>query len=93
MFLFGGEKHCFECKGKMPKLGFSVKQGSGTEKSVQRAAGAGYGSRIEACAESRRFATGPYGRSLAARSAVTPGVTGQKSAEAIAAVLFRRAGR
>ncbi len=26
MFLFGGEKHCFERAGRMPKLGFSVKQ-------------------------------------------------------------------
>lgn len=88
MFLFGGEKHRFERAGKMPKLGFSVRQGCGTEKSARPAAGAGYGSRTEVHGESRGETTGPYRLLSAAHFAVTPGVTGQKSAEAILATAF-----
>jgi len=54
-------------------------------RSVRHAAGPGYGSRTEVHGESRGNATGPYRLSLAARPAVTRGVTGQKSAEAIVA--------
>lgn len=92
MFLFGGEKHCFEREGRMPKLGFSVKQGCFTEKSVRHAIGAGYGSRTEVHRQSDGETTGPYRLSSAARVA-TRGVTGQKSAEAILAVSARRVER
>ncbi len=62
-------------------------------RSVQRAAGAGYGNRTEVRGESRGTTTGPYGLSLAARAAVTQGVTRQKSAEAIIAESAGKAGR
>ena len=35
MFLPGGEKHCFERKGRTPKLGFFVEQGGVTKKGCQ----------------------------------------------------------
>ncbi len=54
-------------------------------RSVRRAAEAGYGSRTEGYAERHRETTGPYRLFLTARSAVTLGVTGQKSAEAVVA--------
>jgi len=50
------------------------------------AAGKGHGSRTEVQGESLGRTTGPYRLFLAARSAATPGVTGQKSAEAVLAV-------
>ena len=62
-------------------------------RSVRHAAGSGYGSRTEVHGESRGTTTGPYGLFLAARFAVTRGVTGQKSAEAILAAEVGRAGR
>jgi hypothetical protein len=55
-------------------------------RSAWQAAGMGYGSRIEDHTERCGEATGPYRLFLAARRAATPGVTGQKSAEAVLAV-------
>ncbi|CAL1242049.1 protein of unknown function (plasmid) [Candidatus Methylocalor cossyra] len=62
-------------------------------RSVRPAAGSGYGSRTEGHGESRGETTGPYRLFPAARSAVTRGVTGQKSAEAIVAAPVGKAGR
>ena len=62
-------------------------------RSVRRATGTGYGSRTEVYGESRGETTGPYRLFSAARPAVTPGVTGQKSAEAVLAAQARRAER
>ena len=62
-------------------------------RAVRRAAGTGQGSRAEAQGESPGSATGPYHPSSAARPAVTQGVTGQTSAEAIVADRARRPGR
>ena len=59
-------------------------------RSAWHAAGRGHGSRTEGYAERYRETTGPYRLFLAARPAVTQGVTGQKSAEAIIAVTSRR---
>ena len=59
-------------------------------RSAWRAAGRGHGSRTEGYVERYRETTGPYRLFLAARPAVTQGVTGQKSAEAILAVTSRR---
>ena len=55
-----------------------------------RAAGIGQGSRTEGHVERHGVTTGPYRLLLTARPAVTQGVTGQKSAEAILAVISRR---
>ena len=55
-------------------------------RSARHAAGIDHGSRTEDHTERYRETTGPYRLFLAARSAVTLGVTGQKSAEAILAV-------
>ena len=54
-------------------------------RSVWQAAGTGYGSRTEGHDESCGTTTGPYRLFLAARPAVTPGVTGQKSADGVLA--------
>ena len=54
-------------------------------RSVRPAVGTGYGSRPAVRGESRGITTGPYRLYLTARFAVTRGVTGQKSAEAIVA--------
>ena len=62
-------------------------------RSGRRAAGISYGSRTEAQGESPGNATGPYRPLLAARSAATWGVIGQKSAEAIVTEPDRRAAR
>ena len=59
-------------------------------RSARRAAGRGYGSRTEDPVERYGVTTGPYRLFLTARPAVTQGVTGQKSAEAILAVTSRR---
>ena len=54
-------------------------------RSAQPAAGTGYGSRTEGHSERCGVSTGPYRLFLAARPAVTPGVTGQKSADGVVA--------
>jgi hypothetical protein len=54
-------------------------------RSVWQAAGTGYGSRTEGHDESCGTTTGPYRLFCAARPAVTPGVTGQKSADGVVA--------
>ncbi len=54
-------------------------------RSAWRAAGRGYGSRTEDHVERHGVTTGPYRLFLAARPAVTPGVTGQKSADGVVA--------
>jgi hypothetical protein len=54
-------------------------------RSVWQAAGTGHGSRTEGHNESCGTTTGPYRLFLAARPAVTPGVTGQKSADSVVA--------
>ena len=59
-------------------------------RSAWRAAGIGHGSRTEGHVERHGVTTGPYRLFLTARPAVTQGVTGQKSAEAIIAVISRR---
>jgi hypothetical protein len=59
-------------------------------RSAWRAAGIGHGSRTEDHVERHGVTTGPYRLFLTARPAVTQGVTGQKSAEAILAVISRR---
>jgi len=59
-------------------------------RSAWRAAGIGHGSWIEDHVERPGVTTGPYRLLLTARPAVTQGVTGQKSAEAIIAVTSRR---
>ena len=59
-------------------------------RSAWRAAGIGHGSRTEGHVERHGVTTGPYRLFLTARPAVTQGVTGQKSAEAILAVISRR---
>ena len=59
-------------------------------RSARHAAGRGHGSRTEGYAERYRETTGPYRLFLAARPAVTQGVTGQKSAEAVVAERARR---
>ena len=59
-------------------------------RSAWHAAGRGYGSRTEDHVERHGATTGPYRLFLTARPAVTRGVTGQKSAEAILAVISRR---
>jgi hypothetical protein len=58
-------------------------------RSVRQAARMGQGSRTEAQGESPGSATGPYRPLSAARPAVTRGVTGQKSAEAVVAARAR----
>jgi hypothetical protein len=62
-------------------------------RSARRAIGVGHGSRTEVHGESRGEATGPYRQLSVARPAVTRGVIGQKSAEAILAAQVRKAGR
>jgi len=62
-------------------------------RSAWRAAGRGHGSRTEDHVERHGVTTGPYHLFLTARPAVTRGVTGQKSAEAILAAPVRRAER
>jgi len=62
-------------------------------RSAWHAAGRGHGSRTEGYAERHGGTTGPYRLFVAARSAVTRGVTGQKSAEAVVADRARRPGR
>ena len=59
-------------------------------RSAWLAAGMGQGSRTEGHVERHGVTTGPYRLFLTARPAVTQGVTGQKSAEAILAVTSRR---
>ena len=59
-------------------------------RSARLAAGAGYGSRTEGHPERGGIATGPSRLLAKARLAVTHGVTGQKSAEAIVAAESRR---
>jgi len=55
-------------------------------RSARYAAEMGHGSRTEGHSERCGVSTGPCRLFLAARSAVTPGVTEQKSAEAVLAV-------
>lgn len=64
--------------------------GSYSGRSARRAAGRGYGSRTEGHLERGGMTTGPYRLPSTACPAVTQGVTGQKSAEAILAVTSRR---
>jgi len=52
-------------------------------RSARLAVAAGHGSRTEGHGERRGTPTGPYRPLRTARKAATPGVTGQKSAEAI----------
>ncbi len=59
-------------------------------RSAWHAAGRGHGSRTEGYAERHRETTGPYRLFVAGRPAVTLGVTGQKSAEAVVANWARR---
>jgi hypothetical protein len=59
-------------------------------RSAWRAARRGYGSRTEGHVERHGVTTGPCRLFLTARPAVTQGVTGQKSAEAIVAVISGR---
>ncbi len=61
-------------------------------RSARYATEMGYGSRTEGHSERCGVSTGPYRLFLAARSAVSLGVTGQKEAKAVVADRARRPG-